>query len=1196
MGVQEELAAAQPARDRSLAGLRVLRPKAWLLPIVGLLGVVAAGLVYEVLAARQWRVIEAEFHFDARERTGAIQHEMGRYFDLVGYLVSFYDGSQLVERHEFRDFCAQPLANHPAVEALAWAPRVLDSQRAEHEKTGAKDLGGAYRITAGAAGNQPSPAPGRAEYFPVYYLAPGNGNRLWLGLDFGSDADTLHAIARARETGKPTTARSAWPGVSAGPHGVLLLAPVYSKGHPKGALPARRHDIEGIVVGAFQVDKILDDALSYFEDVGLSVQLIDRPVAPAATGETGRSAPGAEDSPRAAAGGLCYTVRSGLPGSHWLIECTPTATYLRARKGWFPPVVAGAILVITGLVMMSIRAVAGRTTQVEQLVIQRAGELRQAYEQLKRESEDRQRAESVLRDSEALYASLVENLPVHVLRKDLSGRFTFANRSFCQLLSRPLEEILGKTDLDFYPAELAHKYREDDRRVAATGALFEAVEKNEKGGELRFVQVMKSPVCDASGKIVGTQAVFWDVTARERAEEQREQAKQAAEAANRAKSAFLANMSHEIRTPMNAIIGMTELLLDSRLNAEQREYLMVVHESGEALLWLINDILDFSKIEAGRLELENAEFDVYEILGDTMKLLALRAHRKGLELACHIHPEVPSAVIGDGPRLRQVVVNIVDNSIKFTEHGEVLLDVDVQSREQNHVVLHFAVTDTGIGIPPEKHKLVFDAFEQADTSTTRRFGGTGLGLTIAAKLVALQGGQIWLKSEVGRGSTFHFTTRLGLGRPAAPRPPATIHDLPVLVVDDNATNCRILDEMLRSWGMKPTIVTDARAAIAVMREARRAAAAIPLVLTDVNMPELDGFALVEMIRREPELDGTIIMMLSSGDRPDDIGRCEKLGVAGYVFKPVKQSELFNAIVAALGTIAADGPNEAQTVGHCRRLRPLRILVAEDSLVNQKLMLGLLGRQGHAIVLAQTGREALAVLDRQSFDLVLMDVQMPEMDGLQATAAIRAREQQTGQHVPIIAMTAHAMRGDRETCLAAGMDAYVSKPIRAKLLLDTMESLVGGAAQRGPAENGCADSRSEFQDGTNSEVLDWSDALENVCGDKALLRSMAQAFLEELPRLMSTMRQAIGSHDYGALHLAAHTLKGSLHYFGARQGFELALRVERAAKVEDLADAESALVALEAVIVQLTPRISHFATDACEMPKPGLDAESEPGPC
>jgi len=859
--------------------------------------------------------------------------------------------------------------------------------------------------------------------------------------------------------------------------------------------------------------------------------------------------------------------------------CTSALVY----GAWLPPLAAGGCLLLTVFALAMVMAQTRRAAKVEELARRRAEELRQTYESLKQAGDERQQAAAVLRDSQALYSSLVENLPVHVFRKDLQGQFTFANRSFCQLLGRPLAEILGRTDLDFYPRELAEKYRQDDRRVAETGELFETVEGNEQDGQRHYVQVMKSPVHDADGKIVGTQAVFWDVTERERAEEQREQAKQAAEAANRAKSAFLANMSHEIRTPLNAILGMTELLLDSPLGGDQREYLTVVHESGEGLLLLINDVLDFSKIEAGRLELDRAPFALRETLGDTMKLLALRAHRKGLELVCHVHADVPDAVVGDGPRLRQVVVNIVDNALKFTERGEVVLDVDLQSRDDGQALLHFAVTDTGIGIPQEKHRLVFDAFEQADSSTTRRFGGTGLGLAIATKLVALLGGRIWLESEVGRGSTFHFTARLGLaGDPAdALRGDraAMPQDLPVLVVDDNSTSRRILEEMLCNWGMRPASAPAARDALAALLASHRAGEPFPLVLIDVQMPELNGFALVEMIRREPELNAALIMMPTSGNRSGDIARCGELGVAGHVFKPIKPSELFDAIVTALGAMAVAEDRESRSSTRSRRVGPLRILLAEDSVVNQKLMLGLLARHGHTPVVANNGREALAALAAQTFDVVLMDVQMPEMDGFQATAAIRAEEKQTGRHVPIIAMTAHAMRGDRESCLAVGMDAYIPKPIRAKILFDTLESLFARAPA---AHNG-------FET-PNADVMDWNGALASLQGDRALLVNVAAAFLEEAPGLMTNLRDAVTRQDGTALRLAAHTLKGAVQYFGARRVFQQAFELETAAKQGNLTEVEKVLVALEREMVQLTPMLSRYVVERQNPLGAGPEAE------
>ncbi len=661
--------------------------------------------------------------------------------------------------------------------------------------------------------------------------------------------------------------------------------------------------------------------------------------------------------------------------------------------------------------------------------------------------------ETALKDSESLYASLVESLPVNVIRKDRDGRFVFVNRAFCQLLQRPADQILGKTDYDFYPRKLADKYRSDDLRVMETGELLEDVEANEEesDGQLRYFQVIKTPVSQ-SGRVIGLQALFWDVTERKLSELELRQAKEAAEAANRAKSDFLANMSHEIRTPMNAVLGMSELLRDTELTPSQTEYVETIIDSGESLMNIINDVLDFSKIEAGRLALDLVPFHLRELIGDTMRGLAVRAHAKGLELACDIEPEVPDALVGDDGRLRQVIVNLVGNAIKFTKQGEVVLTIEVESRDNESAVLHFAIRDTGVGIPAAKCDAIFDAFEQADSSTTRQYGGTGLGLTISSRLVELMQGQISVESSVGVGTTFHFNALFRLGRKGERKisrwKRRRLVGSRILVVDDNETTRHILEEMLTNWGLRPTLAPSAGQASKLIREAADRGAPYQLLLCDVKMPEVDGFSLLEELKQHLESVPIVIAMLTAGDQTDDAERARRLGVSACLFKPIKQSDLLNAILQALKIEMVDDAMSYPAIDVSEQ-RPLQILLAEDSVTNQKLAIGVIEKWGHVLTIANNGLEAVKLSEANAFDLILMDVQMPELDGIQATAAIRKHEQRTGTHTPIVAMTAHAMKGDREKCLAAGMDGYVAKPIRFREL----QAAIAEFNSSSPAEPG-----------------------------------------------------------------------------------------------------------------------------------------------
>ena len=664
----------------------------------------------------------------------------------------------------------------------------------------------------------------------------------------------------------------------------------------------------------------------------------------------------------------------------------------------------------------------------------------------------RKQAEEARLASEKLFRGAFDQAANGMLLTAIDGTLVKANAAFCALVGYSENELQQRRFVDItHPEDRAEGLELVQRMLA--GELESArVEKRyiHKTGSIVWAEMSPSLVRDSNGRPRHFITHVTDITQRRQIADQLLRAKDAAVAASTAKSQFLANMSHEIRTPMNGVMGMVEMALDTELTPEQREFLGMAKTSADALLGVINDVLDFSKIEAGKLDLDPIPFNLRDHLAQTLKPLALRADQKGLELTCEIRPEVPEEIVADPTRLRQILVNLLGNAIKFTERGEVGLEVGVVLLGEEQAQLHFAVRDTGVGIALEKQKLIFEAFAQADGSTTRTFGGTGLGLTISSRLVEIMGGQIGVESRRGEGSCFRFRVPARIARPAAPPQAverAELVGLRALVVDDNLTNRRILGNILERWRMKPVLAASGREALARLQEAQRTGNSFALLMTDSQMPEMDGFEFVEQIREKVDLGKTTIMMLTSAGQRGDGARCRELGITAYLVKPVSQSQLLGAIIRVLGTKVETGEEPRLVTRHSLEPPPLslRVLLAEDNRVNQKLASRLMEKRGHRVVVAENGREALEALEKQTFDLVVMDVSMPEMDGFEAAAAIRAREKGNGSHLPIIAMTALAMKGDRERCLAAGMDGYVSKPVQSKELFQAIESLLPAAA-------------------------------------------------------------------------------------------------------------------------------------------------------
>ena len=766
---------------------------------------------------------------------------------------------------------------------------------------------------------------------------------------------------------------------------------------------------------------------------------------------------------------------------------------------------------------------------------------------------------------------------VSIISTDVNGLITVFNSGAQNLLGYSADEIIGKQtpkilhvweEVVARGEELSRElgYRVEGFEVFVAYARQGRFDRREwtyvrKDGSRFTVSLVVTAVKNAAGEITGFLGVAEDITLRKQAERHLLVARESAEQAARAKGEFLANMSHEIRTPMNGIIGMADLALETALTSEQREYLEVVKSSANSLLRIINDILDFSKIEAGKLELDPRPFRLRDALGDTMKTLAIRAHEKDLELLWQTAPDVPDGLIGDAGRLRQILVNLSGNAIKFTERGEVSVSVELVSITELNARLRFSVRDTGIGIPQDKQRLIFEAFSQADASTSRAYGGTGLGLSISRQLVRLMGGDLSLNSEVGQGSTFFFEIELPLSHVPADATESNLlvnlTGVRVLVVDDNQTNRRILEVMLKSWKMQPTLADSGPAALEEMRRAASNGLPFDLVLTDCHMPRMDGFTFVEELKKDPELARATIMMLTSADRQGAYERCHQLGIAATLLKPLKQLELQQAISDILNRNGHSQRQPAPTsvASPSTNGLKLRVLLAEDNQVNQQIAIRMLQKLGHEVTIVENGQLALDALQKSEFDVVLMDVQMPVLDGFKTVAAIRDRERLTGHHQVIIAMTAHAMSGDRQRCLESDMDDYISKPISATAVSEALSRVIEGSrvVLGATAQNIVASPDVSLA----SSSYDFEAALAKFDGDRDFLNELVGIFLQTVPGLIESLKSAVEQRDLLATREAAHLIKGIVANFCADPAYAAALKLEQICRDGNLDDLTSA---------------------------------------
>ncbi len=1013
--------------------------------------VLISALLFLQIRADQWQRNLLQFERRTDHLSLALNEVKQTYLDDLYAIEGLFMASKQVDRDEFRRFVAGSFQRHPGIQALEWVPRIPLPDKEPFEAQARSEGFAGFRIVEKAPDGKLVEVSARGEYFPAYFLEPFAKNRAALGFDLGSNPARREALELARDSGYPVaSARIALLQGDGEESGVLIFLPIYDHQAELGSVEQRRQRLKGFALGVFRIDTMVQTAWSNFDLSDVDYRLLDISAPQASRLLFGNlPAEAGERTAQRQAGFSAPTLSAradfDFAGRPWRLEFSPTSKFLAEVDHWEARRLLFGGLLIASILGAFILIIVGRTAMIAQLVKVRTEDLTTANAELARWVAERKQMVEALQESEAKARAIVDTAVDAIICIDENGTVQSFNHAAEEIFGYSATEVIGHNinllQPEPYHSEhdsyLRHYLETGQKKIIGQGR--EVIGRHKDGHQFPIDLAVSEVQLDTRRLFTG---IIRDITDRKQSEQELLLAKDQAEAANQAKSDFLASMSHEIRTPMNAIIGMAELLEETPLTPEQHEYVHVFQSAGETLLSLINDILDISKLEAGQLELEKIDFDLREVMEKTCEILALRAHKKGLELACHLAPETPERLQGDPLRLRQVLVNLIGNAIKFTERGEVVLEAKPLSNaaEQEPVELLFAVSDTGIGIPADKQQAIFERFTQVDASTTRQYGGTGLGLNISKRIVEALNGKIWVESETGKGSTFYFSGQF-IHSAAAPEPPplTDLSGYQVLVVDDCAANRLVLRDTLTSWGAKITEAENGKLALQQMQQAKAAGRPFELVLLDCRMPEMDGFEVAGDIQLNSSFAGTTVMMLTSDNRAGDIARARQLGLAAYMVKPIKRRDLQYALSSALHPQPPELPEQQAEEAETPPERSLNILLVDDSEDNRLLVSSFLKKLPYQVDQAENGEIALQKFQQNDYDLVLMDMQMPVMDGYAASREIRQWEQQQGRTAtPIIALTAFAQQDDAQKSLAAGCDAHLTKPIKKTVLLEVID--------------------------------------------------------------------------------------------------------------------------------------------------------------